>query len=123
MHFCSKCDNMYYIKLMEQNNNNLVYYCRHCGNEDVNITSKNVCVSKTSFKTGGNDYKQFINKYTKQDPTLPRINTIPCPNSQCETNTSDKPREIIFIRYDEENIKYIYLCSSCNTTWHADKNK
>ena len=40
MHFCSKCDNMYYIKLMEQNNNNLVYYCRHCGNEDVNITSK-----------------------------------------------------------------------------------
>ena len=32
MHFCEKCDNMYYIKVSDStgNNNNLVYYCRKC---------------------------------------------------------------------------------------------
>ena len=36
MHFCIECGNMYYLKLknMEDNSsNNLVYYCRKCGNK------------------------------------------------------------------------------------------
>ena len=40
MHFCTKCGNMYYLKLknMEDNSSsNLVYYCRKCGNDDENI--------------------------------------------------------------------------------------
>lgn len=117
MRFCSKCDNMYYIRINEEDSNKLVYYCRHCGNEDSTINVDNVFVSQTQVKSSKRTFSHFINKYTKLDPTLPRTNTILCPNTECATNTKSKEREIIYIRYDDNNIKYVYLCSECDTVW------
>jgi DNA-directed RNA polymerase subunit M/transcription elongation factor TFIIS len=110
---------MYYIRINSEDPNKLVYYCRNCGNEDSSVTVQNVCVSKTNLKNSDKSFSHIVNKYTKLDPTLPRINTILCPNSECYTNTKDEPREIIYIRYDDVNMKYIYLCSCCDTTWKA----
>jgi len=121
MHFCSNCKNMYYIKIDEDNPNSLLYYCRNCGNEDNLITEDNICVSKTQIKKGEKSFSHIINKYTKLDPTLPRINNILCPNKDCATNTKNEPREIIYIRYDDVNINYVYLCSTCNTTWKSEE--
>ena len=120
MHFCSKCSNMYYIRINSDNPNSLVYYCRQCGNEDKIIAVDNVCVSKTQIKKSEQSFNYIINKYTKLDPTLPRINNILCPNPDCNTNTKDEPREIIYIRYDDINMKYIYLCSTCDTVWNTN---
>lgn len=50
MHFCSNCQNMYYIRINVEDNNNLVYYCRNCGNEDSNLGVDSICVSKTYLK-------------------------------------------------------------------------
>jgi len=123
MHFCSNCKNMYYIKIDEDNPNSLLYYCRNCGNEDSLITEDNICVSKTQIKKGEKSFSHFINKYTKLDPTLPRVNNILCPNKDCLTNTKNEPREIIYIRYDDLNVNYVYLCSTCDTTWKTgDQN-
>lgn len=121
MHFCSNCKNMYYIKIDEDNPNSLLYYCRNCGNEDSLITEDNICVSKTQIKKGEKSFSHFINKYTKLDPTLPRVNNILCPNKDCPTNTKNEPREIIYIRYDDLNINYVYLCSTCDTTWKTEE--
>ena len=123
MHFCSKCQNMYYIKLAGENGDSLLYYCRHCGHEDTTLTSGSLCVSKTSFRQTSSNHTHFINPYTSSDPTLPRVTNIPCPNAACATNTEDAPREVVFIRYDDENIKYVYLCSTCNTAWKTDEQK
>ncbi len=119
MNFCSECQNMYYISISENNTNKLVYYCRNCGHEDTNIGVDNVVVSKTQLKKSEQEFSHIINKYTKLDPTLPRINNILCPNVECSTNTKEEPREIIYIRYDDINMKYIYLCSSCDTIWKS----
>ena len=121
MHFCSNCKNMYYIKIDEDNPNSLLYYCRNCGNEDSLITEDNICVSKTQIKKGEKSFSHFINKYTKLDPTLPRVSNILCPNKDCPTNTKNEPREIIYIRYDDLNINYVYLCSTCDTTWKTEE--
>ena len=121
MHFCSNCKNMYYIKIDEDNPNSLLYYCRNCGNEDSLITEDNICVSKTQIKKGEKSFSHFINKYTKLDPTLPRVNNILCPNKDCTTNTKNEAREIIYIRYDDLNINYVYLCSTCDTTWKTEE--
>ena len=121
MHFCSNCKNMYYIKIDEDNPNSLLYYCRNCGNEDNLITEDNICVSKTQIKKGEKSFSHFINKYTKLDPTLPRVNNILCPNKDCPTNSKNEPREIIYIRYDDLNINYVYLCSTCDTTWKTEE--
>lgn len=122
MHFCSHCNNMYYIRINSDDPNKLVYYCRNCGNEDNLLTTDNVCVSKTNLKKSDQSFNHIINKYTKYDPTLPRINKILCPNPDCTTNTKDSPREIIYIRYDDTNMKYVYLCSTCDTVWQTTTN-
>ena len=120
MHFCTNCSNMYYIRINSDDPNKLVYYCRKCGNEDKFLAIENVCVSKTQVKKSEQTFSHIINKYTKLDPTLPRINTILCPNSDCITNTELKNREIIYIRYDDSNMKYIYLCSDCDSVWQTN---
>lgn len=124
MHFCSECQNMYYIKLDNDDGNKLIYYCRKCGNEDNDVTSDNICVSKTNVKGRETKHITAINEYTKLDPTLPRINTIRCPNFECKSNTDESTeREVIYIRYDDTNIKYMYLCTVCDTTWKTNENK
>jgi len=125
MHFCEKCGNMYYIKIQTEDKDNLIYYCRKCGYEDKDITKniKNLCVSKTHVLNNTELYSQVINKYTKLDPTLPRINNIDCPNKKCDTNKNTKgeekltEKEVIYIRYNDNNMKYVYLCCHCDTVW------
>lgn len=115
MKFCSECNNLYYFKLESDDSNKLIYYCRNCGHETV-PDEKNILVSKINNHTQ-KKYTQYINNFTKHDPTLPRINNLPCINEQCEFHSSKKNREIIYIRYDEDNLKYAYLCPKCDTSW------
>jgi hypothetical protein len=183
MHFCAKCDNMYYIRIgaasaegddggtaqaaPQQDAASLYHYCRNCGHEAK--IEKTICVSKLQLKHSAQSYSNVINKYTKLDPTLPRIHNIKCPNSQCKSNPSVvsaaaikmkprgglmnddeedayedlgvdvdvdvdvgasagefaftareiEPREVIYIRYDEVNMKYVYMCTVCDTVWNT----
>ena len=109
MHFCPECGNMYYLKLFNEDNNKLIYYCRNCGNEDTSLADNlnNLYVSKQET-TANMNYKNIINKYTKLDPTLPRIYNIDCPNPNCDCNKNSKEekeekveKEILYIRYDD----------------------
>jgi DNA-directed RNA polymerase subunit M/transcription elongation factor TFIIS len=131
MHFCSVCANMYYISITPENE--LQYYCRNCGNIDNTIAAENICVSKMNIKhtTTQQSFSQVVNKYTKYDPTLPRINTIRCPNDECPSNTlatgSDggenkkSKNEIIYVRYDDTNLRFVYLCAKCDKVWNTEQ--
>lgn len=138
MHFCPKCGNMYYLKLLKEDTDKLIYYCRNCGNEDTSLVQNlnNLYVSKTEVKTKMN-YKNVINKYTKLDPTLPRIHNIDCPNVECTSNLNNSntneegeskgaepkkniDKEILYIRYDDKNMKFVYLCANCDTIWNTE---
>jgi len=123
MHFCNECNNMYYLSISEDDMNKLIYYCRNCGNINNNLLIDNISISKIYLKQNEREFSHIINKYTKLDPTLPRINKIPCPNTLCKTNTDNVPREILYIRYDDINLKYLYLCSSCDTIWKIQDQK
>ena len=128
MHFCEKCNNMYYLKIDTDDSNQLIYYCRNCGNEDKILNKENICVLETTVRETEQRYTQTINEYTKYDPTLPRISTIRCPNNECPSNLDDddakkEEREVIYIRYDDINMKYIYMCAKCNTTWKTDEQQ
>ena len=119
MHFCSECHNMYYLKVTNEDANSLIYYCRNCGHEDDSLTAENICVSDVQLKRSEQKYSHIINEYTIHDPTLPRINTIKCPNQECSSNQAGQEhnREVIYIRYDDINMKYIYVCAKCSFTW------
>jgi hypothetical protein len=111
---------MYYISIDPNDSNKLIYYCRNCGNKDSTLSVENVTVSKVQLKKSEQEFSHIINKYTKLDPTLPRVTKVLCPNPDCTTNTEDKPREIIYIRYDDTNMKYVYLCSTCEIVWKTE---
>ena len=120
MDFCSNCNNMYYIKLENQDCDKIVYYCRNCGTTDDKLLNVNKCILKENINVSEDKFNIHINKYTKLDITLPRINYIKCPNETCETNAQGydaKKKEIIFIRYDDTRMKYLYLCSHCDCIW------
>jgi len=112
----------------------LVHYCRNCGHREP--VRQEICVSKLQIKHAAQNYGNIINRYTKLDPTLPRISHVTCPNHLCASNTKEKekgqgqsqgqgqgqsefqvPREVIYLRYDEENMKYVYLCAVCDALW------
>ena len=219
---------MYYLKIQDENgtvSDTLIYYCRNCGHEDTTLSTTNICVSDIQLRTSEKKYTHIVNEYTKYDPTLPRINTIKCPNQDCASNhygggagkktakaegteaakaegteaaetanktaeaaktarkratikktakndlaelaqaaeqqakaqldkqieeeeaqaeqaqaeqaqaqqaqaeqqtqpgdvsTAENNREVIYIRYDDTNMKYVYLCVHCDTTWRTD---
>ena len=118
MKFCNNCDNMLYIKI---NDDIIQFYCRHCGNSETNL-DKNLCIINTNLKETETSFDYIINEFTKMDPTLPRINNILCPNEKCSTNTQEgaNKREIIYIRYNNIDMKYLYLCSTCDKIWKAN---
>jgi len=195
MKFCAQCHNMYYLKISDVDgevSNTLIYYCRNCGYEDTTIGEESICVSDLQLKGSVKQFTHIVNEYTKYDPTLPRINTIKCPNQECHSNTNrftgggngdgtsskssikksakslkkivdnanksaeeamasaeeaeesvkaideqyksvlaentstnDNTKvnsEVIYIRYDDINMKYLYVCVHCNTIWKTDNS-
>ena len=210
MQFCFECHNMYYMRLGSDSDTNgtngtngnsgsngdkLEFYCRNCGHQDTTLTNENIiCVSEYQTQSSDMKLKNMINKYTKYDPTLPRVNNILCPNPQCPNHTSSgkshqssitlssppttttnttttqtlkgqnkdsttiggaiapiapiapissiasigandtlpineestfvksRDSDIIYIRYDDENMKYAWICSKCDYTWTNDNH-
>ena len=108
MHFCSICQNMYYIRLDGEDSNKLIYYCRKCGNEDDTLTTTldNICVSKTTVKKKEGGVKHLVNEYTKLDPTLPRVSNIPCPNAACISNREHEKKLLVKINF----LMKLFIC-------------
>lgn len=201
MNFCPKCQFMLYTRLTDSKN--LEHFCKNCdwsGSEFFD-NKESVCVYSKNYSNKFIAIKTLTNKYTLQDPTLPRISNIECVNVKCLTNLEDinrdltmhlynigniylesslltnflnmdpylidineytitpvnedellitfnhksdydklselesinigenkiklekykKPnREIIFMKYDNINLKYLYMCSTCRTTWKTE---
>ena len=117
--FCSRCDNKYYHRIYADT---LIYYCRVCGFEEKNDSTEPLCVLDTQFKENSVNFDFIVNKYTKFDPTLPHIN-IKCPNDGCDTNANTKNENVtdaIYLRYDNNQLKFLYICTTCNEKWKTE---
>ena len=110
--FCKVCENMLYIELNEENSDEFSYYCRKCGNKESIQDTKEYCISKLYVNSTEQKINEIVNDNTTQDQLLPEIE-IDCPNKECDGDTA------IFLRYSEENMKYIYLCKKCKTKWNV----
>lgn len=126
MKFCKDCDNMLYLRL-NNDSNNLIYYCRNCGNTYDETDKSEICVLNTHVSQSS-AFAQDINEYTKYDQTLPRTKNIKCPNQSCKSNVSDSTdqtkqenlNEVIYLRYDDINLHYTYICAHCDTIWNTN---
>ncbi len=130
MRFCSVCENMLYISLRPDDTKEgaplaLTYSCKHCGfavtadslAAGVNEAGGSAVLS-TDYSDDQTTYKQYATPYIRFDPTLPRVNDIACPNELC-TRTQDAPNEVIYVKYDPVNLKYLYHCTHCSCFWKS----
>ena len=108
---------------------NLLRVCRTCGYSEVD-TEGGLAMETIVQERSSEGYKILLNEFTRQDPTLPHVNTLPCPNTEgyqengkvveaCPTNTKKHPRDVIIIKYDNQNMKFIYICNVCGTQWRS----
>jgi DNA-directed RNA polymerase subunit M/transcription elongation factor TFIIS len=116
MKFCGKCSNMFYTQVAEDGAG-IVYYCRQCGNSDTDVDADDMCLATA----GGGNGKDFhrINRFTKFDPTLPRTNKMKCPHPDCGQD-KDTPSNIIYIKHNDVEMKFVYMCCVCDTHWTTD---
>lgn len=124
MHFCKNCENMYYIRLQEDSDE-LNFYCRNCGYVDEILNQESMCLTsydKTSSESG---ISNSINSFTKFDPTLPHLHNILCINKECISNKEKNKckSDVIYIRYNDSDMKYLYLCVYCDTVWKSTLQK
>jgi hypothetical protein len=117
---------MYYHQIDETNS--LKFFCRYCGKVDTDLTNSDFTVSKIQIKKNSQTFNHIINPYTKYDPTLERRTDILCPNASCKTNKAgskdgkNSKREVVYIRYDDTNMKYVFTCCVCDTIWNSIPN-
>jgi len=117
MKFCKFCNNMLYISTDPEKR--MIYLCNTCGDSQVvNTTSESVCVIDDNKIDDNILFNQYINKYIKYDPSLPRVNNIECPNKDC-TRQPEEEVETIYLKYDFANMKYVYYCCYCEHFWRT----
>lgn len=116
INFCKCCENILYLYSNEENE--LYLACKVCGNKEEYEDKEDKCIYSNDFDL---DFSETINnnKYINFDNTLPVIENnknIKCPNEDCECN-KDAPSKITYIKYDDDNLKYIYICKLCGQKW------
>lgn len=114
MEFCDMCANMLYIRNKEDNT--VQFYCKNCSfTKDTENAQASFCVS-TNYQDEAIKYAMYINSNIKHDPTLPHVNNIICTNKSC-TKKPDEDNDVIYMKYDPNNMKYIYFCNHCDHFW------
>jgi DNA-directed RNA polymerase subunit M/transcription elongation factor TFIIS len=124
--FCQFCENKLYHQV---DNDSLVYFCYVCGEKEETTQTQGICVLNIDYGDSTDRVKpteHIINKYTKYDPTLPHIQ-LPCPNEKCtsykgkaEGEHGNITSDVIYLRYDNAQMKHLYMCAQCDFTWKTN---
>jgi hypothetical protein len=110
--FCPTC--RYYL-FLQASTNTLQRLCRNCGYTETD--EKGGLVMEQSSETS-EGYKILVNEFTRYDVRLPHIvKTLRCPEPVCKSNQGAAESDILYIKYDPANLKYLYICTSCGFQW------
>ena len=113
--FCPVCRYYLYLNVEE---NNCSRICRNCGHTEKEEHGS--LISETLVKDRASEgYKILLNEFTRQDPTLPHLKTMKCPRADCKSNAGGAEKDVIYIKYDAENLKYLYICNVCGEHWRT----
>ena len=108
MNFCNQCNNLLYIKEVE---NKLINQCKTCGN--VEETNQYIIFEKKY------SIKKIVDINVKDiiyDPCYPRTVHKSCPNDTCISKKDKTKQESIFIE-NNNTLKLTYICTQCLTQW------
>jgi DNA-directed RNA polymerase subunit M/transcription elongation factor TFIIS len=96
---------------VDANTKKLYNGCKVCGNKDYVETNSNDYIYKSNVNI---DISEIINPEIINDSTLPKIKNNPnikCVNTECNSKT------ITYIKYNPDNMNYLYICDKCGQKW------
>ncbi len=96
----------------------LSYVCKHCGHVEQGGHDEAARVMHTDYSDEQASYKQYATLYLRHDPTLPRTASIACPSKAC-SRPAHAPHRVIFIRYNDARLRYLYSCEHCGAFWRS----
>ena len=115
MEFCNYCNNMLYIKDSQEDKFDVKYYCKSC-NFEKDLSNESTLIIQNKYVENSMNIENIINDNIIYDPTIPHIDNIVCPNSKC-SKPKEKGNDIMYIKIDNINLKFVYYCTYCKHYW------
>tara|TARA_B100001094_G_scaffold329648_1_gene392847 strand:- start:1584 stop:1967 length:384 start_codon:yes stop_codon:yes gene_type:complete len=114
INFCENCNNILYTYIDDKDK--LFNGCKVC------LTVQEASISKLKTTKEKIDIGDIINRnpYLLDDNTLSvteNPKNIKCPNEDCKTNTSSEKFSFISYKYNVDELKFLYKCTTCNHSW------
>lgn len=110
------CDNLLYVKL---SGGEVIYQCNYCSSTyDVGDSSEPIV--ETDYRDDRAKYHHLLTPLLHEDPTLPRVDTVPCPNKGCTRAPRQKGR-VLYVKYDALNLRFLYSCEHCKAFWGPEE--
>ena len=135
MKFCPDCSTYLTTEILNSENTNkiLSYKCKNCSYIQVIDIVKEPeykCVYYHTYNLNKTNIDKNSIKYLRNDPTLPHVDNIQCPNLQCITNkvaihpelldneiSKSNINDVLYVILNESNLTYLYQCCKCEHTW------
>ena len=131
--FCPDCETYLVREILTTDNPNkqLSLKCNNCSyNKIIDIVKEPEykCVFKQNYNINKSNIDQNSLKYLHNDPTLPHVDNIQCPNNDCITNkqidntellTEEKVNlnNVLYLIKNENTLTYLYICCNCKHSW------
>ena len=82
-------------------------------------------LSKNYINIDINDINSKLESTTKKysNKIISRIKDIKCPYEDCESNTQGKEKEVIYIKYNTQDMAFLYCCTLCQKKWTSSSVK
>ena len=104
------------------------YNCSYTKIIDINKEPEYKCVYKQNYNINKSNIDKNSLKYLCNDPTLPHVDNIQCPNIDCITNkqihnsellTEEKVNlnNVLYLIQTENTLTYLYICCNCKHSW------
>jgi len=113
--FCDNCNNIMYTYINKEDK--LYNGCKVCLtiNEVNNIDKLTTTKQKIDISTIINRTPYILDDNTLSITENPQ--NINCPNDDCKTNTASKKFSFISYKYNIDDLKFLYKCTTCNHSW------
>ena len=131
--FCPDCETYLVLELLNDDNPNKLssYKCKNCSYKKIVDISKEPeykCIYKQNYNINKTNIDKNSLKFLCNDPTLPHVNNIQCPNNECITNKQIENSEllneekinlnnVLYLMINENTLTFLYQCCNCNHTW------
>ena len=134
MKFCPDCSTVLNTKISNNENSDEImsYICNNCSYKKVINIAKEPqykCVYYHNYNLNTTNIDKNTLQFLSNDPTLPHVDNIQCPNIQCITNKTTTNLEVLdskdntnlnnvlYIMLNESNLTFLYQCDNCKHTW------